>query len=169
MTDAISVTTTPRKSPQLAVAGPYDLESPQLPPTIKNKLLAQPPVSLMTLFKSNVPRPDHIQPPAKGVTPEGYYVVWVGQEVGIFYTWDNAAERVLGVSSNRYKKYNNFDEALRKYRSKYELGAVQAVPIPGGWFWSEDIHSDDDDPYSALTERSWDALEALTDHLSHVL
>ncbi|EGO28856.1 hypothetical protein SERLADRAFT_406237 [Serpula lacrymans var. lacrymans S7.9] len=85
--DAISVTTTPRKSPQLAVAGPYDLESPQLPPTIKNKLLAQPPVSLMTLFKSNVPRPDHIQPPAKGVTPEGYYVVWVGQEVGIFYTW----------------------------------------------------------------------------------
>jgi hypothetical protein len=31
--------------------------------------------------------PDSIKQPEAGFTPEGYYVVSVGQEVGVFYHW----------------------------------------------------------------------------------
>ncbi|KAI6001443.1 hypothetical protein EDD15DRAFT_2361849 [Pisolithus albus] len=34
-----------------------------------------------------IPHPSHILPPKSDVAVQGYYVITVGQEVGIFYTW----------------------------------------------------------------------------------
>ncbi|EGO30689.1 hypothetical protein SERLADRAFT_404752 [Serpula lacrymans var. lacrymans S7.9] len=55
-------------------------------------------------------------------------------EIGLFYTWDDCAKRVLGVSGNRFKRYRSFEEALGKYRQKYELGAVHTAAVPGSCF-----------------------------------
>jgi len=41
----------------------------------------------MGLYVPPIPHPDSIKQPEAGFTPEGYYVVSVGQEVGVFYHW----------------------------------------------------------------------------------
>ncbi|KAI5994858.1 hypothetical protein EDC04DRAFT_2613125 [Pisolithus marmoratus] len=58
----------------------------QFPPTPKYPLAAQP------------IHPDSIKPPTTPINE--FYVVIVGQEPGIFYSWNDAAARVLGVSKN---------------------------------------------------------------------
>ncbi|KAI5987213.1 hypothetical protein EDD15DRAFT_2141674, partial [Pisolithus albus] len=75
----------------------------------------------------DVPRPTSM--------PEGYYLVIVGQEVGIFYTWKDAALRVLEISSAVYYKCRTFQQALADYMAAYEKGELHAIPNPGGPFW----------------------------------
>ncbi|KAF8548285.1 hypothetical protein OG21DRAFT_1526587, partial [Imleria badia] len=64
-----------------------------------------------------------------------YYVITRGQEVGIFYDWNDVAERVNHVSGSRFKKYNTFDKALEVYTTKYNEKKLHPVPQVGGPFW----------------------------------
>jgi hypothetical protein len=40
-----------------------------------------------TLCQVTIPTPSEIHPPRAGETPEGFWVIIVGQEVGVFYRW----------------------------------------------------------------------------------
>ncbi|KAI5983047.1 hypothetical protein EDD15DRAFT_2152027, partial [Pisolithus albus] len=79
--------------------------------------------------------PDNIKPPTIPVNE--FYVVIVGQETGIFYSWRDAAARVLGVSKNIHFKCATFQEALRRYKNAYDCNEVQCVPNPGTQFYSQ--------------------------------
>ncbi|KAG1789325.1 hypothetical protein EV424DRAFT_1355794 [Suillus variegatus] len=81
------------------------------------------------------PTPDEIRPPQAGLKPEGFWVIIVGQEVGVFYCWADVAERTNFVSGSIQKRYPSFQQALHAYTVKYNERSVHAVPIPGGPFW----------------------------------
>ncbi|KAH7923678.1 hypothetical protein BV22DRAFT_1130496 [Leucogyrophana mollusca] len=80
------------------------------------------------------PHPDTIELPADGVRPTGFWVITVGQEVGIFYHWDDVAKRTNYISGAIQKKYPSFQEALQHYRTSYDLQLLSAVPVPNGPF-----------------------------------
>lgn len=40
-----------------------------------------------------------------------YYVVWQGRKTGIFHSWDDCKEQVLGFEGAIYKGFRNIDEA----------------------------------------------------------
>ncbi|KAG2040312.1 hypothetical protein BDR03DRAFT_844516, partial [Suillus americanus] len=61
-----------------------------------------------------------------GLTPEGFWVVTVGQEVGIFYSWADVAQRTNFVSGNIQKSYPSFQKAHEAYAAQYNAGRVQA-------------------------------------------
>ncbi|KAG1843319.1 hypothetical protein F4604DRAFT_1689562 [Suillus subluteus] len=82
-----------------------------------------------------VPKPSEIYPPRAGETPEGFWAITVGQEVGVFYHWANVAERTNFISGNVQKCYPSFQQALTAYTVKYNEGRVRAVPLPGDPFW----------------------------------
>ncbi|KAG2060966.1 hypothetical protein BDR06DRAFT_861117, partial [Suillus hirtellus] len=60
--------------------------------------------------------------------PEGFWVITVGQEVGIFYCWSviDVAEHTNFVSGNIQKGYPSFQEALEAYTVQYNEGRVRA-------------------------------------------
>ncbi|KAG1893160.1 uncharacterized protein F5891DRAFT_912917, partial [Suillus fuscotomentosus] len=86
-----------------------------------------------------VPDPSEILPPHGGLTPEGFWVITVGQEVGIFYHWVDVAERTNFVSGNVQKRYPSFQKAHEVYTVKHNEGRVRAVPFPGGPFWPSNL------------------------------
>ncbi|KAH7918251.1 hypothetical protein BV22DRAFT_1024895, partial [Leucogyrophana mollusca] len=81
------------------------------------------------------PHPDSIKLPTMGERPSGFWVITVGQEVGIFYDWNDVGRRTNHVSGAIQKKYPTFQEALQHYRRSYELQELSAVPVPNGPFW----------------------------------
>ncbi|KAI6027988.1 hypothetical protein BKA83DRAFT_4123827 [Pisolithus microcarpus] len=89
-----------------------------------------------------IPHPSHILLPKSNTTVQGYYVIMVGQEVGIFYNWPDVTACTNNVSRNTHKQCKSFSEVLKVYMQMYNKGCVQAVPIPGGPFWPEAEHSD---------------------------
>ncbi|KAG1871384.1 hypothetical protein F4604DRAFT_1926118 [Suillus subluteus] len=113
-----------------------------------------------------IPKPSEILPPCVGLTPDGFWVITVGQEVGIFYHWADVAERTNFVSGNVQKRYPSFQQAHEVYTVKYNEGRVRAVPTPGGPFWhsnpspaSPALSSDSDDLWSQVED--WE--ESLSD------
>ncbi|KAF8547020.1 hypothetical protein OG21DRAFT_1385096, partial [Imleria badia] len=80
-----------------------------------------------------IPRPSELFGPS--LPALAYYVITRGQEVGIFYDWNDVAKRVNHVSGSRFKKYNTFDEALEVYTTKYNEKKLHLVPQVGGPFW----------------------------------
>ena len=102
-------------------------------------------------YVAPIPHPSCILPPKRGSTVQGYYVITVGQEVGIFYTWHvslavryhfiyslyrpEVAARTNNISGNAHKRYTSFSQALYAYEKMYNKGCVRAVPVPGGPFW----------------------------------
>lgn len=124
------------------------------------------------------PTPGDIQAPHSGVDAEGFWVIIVGQEVGIFYTWyiwltstsniidgllrADVAERTNFISGNIQKWYPSFEKALAAYTVKYNEGSVRAVPIPGGPF-SPDVPSP---TLSATSDDLWSQVEDLSDSVS---
>ncbi|KAG1805957.1 uncharacterized protein BJ212DRAFT_1283106, partial [Suillus subaureus] len=92
-------------------------------------------VTLPSMLAIQVPKPSDIIPPCADLEPEGFWVVTVGQEVGIFYHWADVAERTHFVSSNIQKRYPLFQKALEVYTTQYNEGRLQAIPTPGGPFW----------------------------------
>ncbi|KAH7917999.1 hypothetical protein BV22DRAFT_979709, partial [Leucogyrophana mollusca] len=86
-------------------------------------------------YASTAPHPNSIQPPATGVRPTGYWVITVGQEVGVFYHWNDVAQRTNNVSGAIQQKYPSFQEALQNYAISYHRDEVRAVPAPNGPFW----------------------------------
>ncbi|KAI6109941.1 hypothetical protein F5141DRAFT_1215402 [Pisolithus sp. B1] len=79
--------------------------------------------------------PDDIELPTTPVNE--FYMVIAGQEPGIFYNWNDAAARVLGVSKNIHFKCASFQEALQCYKDAYYSNEVKCVPNPGMHFLSQ--------------------------------
>jgi hypothetical protein len=44
-----------------------------------------------------------------------YYVVWIGKQTGIFSSWDECKQYVLGVSGAKYKSFSSIEEAKQAY------------------------------------------------------
>jgi hypothetical protein len=57
------------------------------PPSTAISSHPQPQTVAQTLCQVTVPMPSDIHPPQAGETPEGFWVITVGQEVGVFYRW----------------------------------------------------------------------------------
>ncbi|KAI6027835.1 hypothetical protein BKA83DRAFT_4123722 [Pisolithus microcarpus] len=89
-----------------------------------------------------IPHPSRISLPKSNTAVQGYYVITVGQEVGIFYNWADVTACMNNISGNTHKQCKSFSEALKVYTRMYNKGCVRAVPIPGGPFWPEAEHSD---------------------------
>ncbi|KAI6018979.1 hypothetical protein BKA83DRAFT_39997, partial [Pisolithus microcarpus] len=81
------------------------------------------------------PNPSEIKPPSSDELAEGFYIVTVGQEVGIFFSWLNASEHVTNVPGAQHKCYCTFKDVLWAYTSKYNEGAVQVTLLAGSRFW----------------------------------
>ncbi|KAI6094921.1 hypothetical protein EDD17DRAFT_1499922, partial [Pisolithus thermaeus] len=94
---------------------------------------------------------------------QGYYVITVGQEVGIFYTWPDVTAHTNGISGNTHKQCKSFSEAIKVYTRMYNKGCVCAVPVPGGPFWPEAEQSDSSSSRSPSTSSAelWSELGKL--------
>ena len=119
----------------------------------------------VSAYTAPIPHPSCILPPKRGTTVQDYYVITVGQEVGIFYTWyvsltvrcyfiyslyrPEVAARTNNISGNAHKRYSSFPQALNAYEKMYNKGCVRAVPVPGGPFWPFDEQSDGDSSRSS--------------------
>jgi hypothetical protein len=57
------------------------------------------------------------------------YVVFYGKKPGIYSSWHEASEHVLGVRNAIHKKYNNYDHALRDFNAY--IGASTSSPELG--------------------------------------
>ncbi|KAI6008026.1 hypothetical protein EDC04DRAFT_2532577, partial [Pisolithus marmoratus] len=79
--------------------------------------------------------PDSIKPPTTPINE--FYVVIIGQEPGIFYSWNDAAARVLDVSKNVHFKCSTFQEALQHYKDAYYCNEVKCVAILGMHFYNQ--------------------------------
>lgn len=86
--ESISTTTTPLSSPTKSSLrkSTTSLKAPTTPTRVRTTS-AQPAVHHYGPYVPPIPHPDRIKGPERGLIPEGYYVVSVGQEVGIFYYW----------------------------------------------------------------------------------
>jgi len=81
ITETVSRTTTPSSSlhEELSPAKPSSQAKPPTP--------AIPATPRLGSYTPHIPHPDEIQAPEAGFIAEGFYVISVGQEVGIFYHW----------------------------------------------------------------------------------
>lgn len=53
---------------------------------------------------------------------KAFYVVTVGNEVGIFSSWDKAYKAIDGYPINLVKKFDNYDDAEKAYKSCSRFG-----------------------------------------------
>ncbi|KAI6137149.1 hypothetical protein F5141DRAFT_996178 [Pisolithus sp. B1] len=112
-----------------------------------------------------IPHPSDLAEPTS--KPEGFYLVIIGQEVSIFYTWKDAALWVLEISGAVYYKCKTFQQALANYTAAYNNGELHAIPTPGGPFWPTVLCM----PSPTLSEGEqsyWAKADDLTDVLSQV-
>ncbi|KAI5982467.1 hypothetical protein EDD15DRAFT_2377760 [Pisolithus albus] len=116
--------------------------------------------------------PDNIELPT---TPANeFYVVIVGQEPGIFYNWNDAASRVLGVSKNIHFKCATFQEALQRYKDAYYGNEVKCVPNPGTRFLSQSMLNTSSSSRSPPFEESasdveyWKEVDDLSEVMSNI-
>ncbi|SJL06989.1 uncharacterized protein ARMOST_10331 [Armillaria ostoyae] len=110
-----------------------------------------------------IPRPEDLpRPPAVWPPHNNFYVITSGQEVGIFFTWTETAERVIGVPENVYEWKNNYYDAVDIYRQAYNKEQVHVTPLAGSRFdvsiedeWgSLDWGSDDEDSFVAAMSQA---------------
>ncbi|KAI6015898.1 hypothetical protein BKA83DRAFT_4546725 [Pisolithus microcarpus] len=124
-------------SPALSLVSGQNRASDSSPvPSVRDRAAAPPSAksSELTPGKSRVPAND-IKIPTTPVNE--FYVVIIGQEPGIFYNWNDAAARVLGVSKNIHFKCTTFQDALQRYKSAYYSNEVKCVPNPGMRFLTQ--------------------------------
>ncbi|KAG2109132.1 hypothetical protein DEU56DRAFT_762485 [Suillus clintonianus] len=102
---------------------------------------------------ASIPIPSAIRPPRADQTPEGFWVITVGQEVGC----------VLPL------------RALAAYTARYDEGRVRAVPLAGGPFWPSPPESSPNPPSPTLSMGSsasedslWLQVEDLTETMSQL-
>ncbi|KAG1743565.1 uncharacterized protein EDB91DRAFT_1247063 [Suillus paluster] len=113
-----------------------------------------------------VPMPSDIHPPQADQTPEGFWVITVGQEVGVFYRCGNVQ-----------KHYVSFQQVLAAYTAGCDEDRVQAVPLAGGPFWPSTSESLPNPPSPTLSVGSsvssdsydlWLQVEDLTETMSQL-
>lgn len=100
-----------------------------------------------------IPRPEDLAGPEEGEITEGYYLVTVGQQCGIFFSWcvsvlplvgttlngchrDECHARVDGIVGSCYKKYPSWQEAYARYSRSRANGLVRAIPRPNSKYWT---------------------------------
>ncbi|KAI6096539.1 hypothetical protein EDD16DRAFT_1500192 [Pisolithus croceorrhizus] len=116
--------------------------------------------------------PNDIKLPATPVNK--FYVVIIGQEPGIFFNWNDAAIRVLGVSKNIHFKCATFQEALQRYRDAYYSNEVKCMPNPGTRFLTQGTLDTSGSSRSAPCEESasdveyWRHVDDLSEEMSNV-
>ncbi|KAI5984421.1 hypothetical protein EDD15DRAFT_2177252, partial [Pisolithus albus] len=115
--------------------------------------------------------PDDIELPTTPV--HEFYVVIVGQEQGIFYNWNDAAARVLGVSKNIHFKCASFQEALQRYKDAYYSNEVKCVPNPGTRFLSQTTLYASSSPSVTFEESAsdveyWKNVDDLSEEMSNI-
>jgi len=54
-----------------------------------------------------------------------YYVVWKGNKEGIFTTWDECKQQVLGVPGSKYKSFTTLIEAEHAYKNGWKSETTQ--------------------------------------------
>ncbi|KAH7904976.1 hypothetical protein BJ138DRAFT_994715, partial [Hygrophoropsis aurantiaca] len=81
-----------------------------------------------------IPHPDNLGGPRPGQVVKSYYAVTQGQEVGIYFNWPDAAERIHGVSDAKHQKYNHWVDAVEAYCATYNAGAVRVTHVRGSCF-----------------------------------
>ncbi|KAI6033543.1 hypothetical protein PISMIDRAFT_108403 [Pisolithus microcarpus 441] len=144
----IHSTKTTLRSPQkhspssvATITSPTTLASPSSTPQATHKLQStsafvtpRPSVPhTSTLHTAVIPHPSDIQWPT--TKPEGFYLMIVGKEVSIFYTWKDTAAQVLEISGTVHYKCKTFQQALADSTAAYRKGELHAIPTPGGPFW----------------------------------
>lgn len=55
-----------------------------------------------------------------------FYTVWSGKQPGVYLTWDECKQQVIGVEGSRYKSFPTIDEARRAF----EEGAPDIIRTP---------------------------------------
>jgi viroplasmin and RNaseH domain-containing protein len=45
-----------------------------------------------------------------------YYVVWQGNQPGIYDSWENCQREIRGYPDAKFKSYNSLDEARKAYK-----------------------------------------------------
>ncbi|EIW78050.1 hypothetical protein CONPUDRAFT_157215 [Coniophora puteana RWD-64-598 SS2] len=116
----------PQRSPPLAHA---PLPSPPSPAALS------PSQSVPTIPRPAIPHPSSFKKPAYHV--KKFYVVSRGQEVGIFYDWNEVGPRVHHVGSAVQRGYPTFEEALAVYTRDYKDGCLDPVPFENGPYWPQ--------------------------------
>ncbi|KAI6010077.1 hypothetical protein PISMIDRAFT_116317 [Pisolithus microcarpus 441] len=117
------------------------------------------------------PNPSEIKPPSSDEPAEGFYIVTVGQEVGIFFSWLDASEHVTNVPGAQHKHYHTFKDALRAYTSKYNEGAVRVTPLTGGCFWpSQSIPNltPPSTPSHTSSDEFWNHVDDISEIATHL-
>ncbi|PPQ78993.1 hypothetical protein CVT26_003939 [Gymnopilus dilepis] len=87
------------------------------------------------------PSPDDLRPHWRQYK---YYVVFKGEEIGIYGSWHEAAIRVASLRGSgraAWKRYRSWDAAQKAYRRAFYKGELAATPVVGGQF---DIHVNTD-------------------------
>ena len=135
--------------------------------------------------KALIPHPNDIKKPEIGAEVDAYFVVSVGQAVGVFYTWcamwkilcevytdilndrDRVYECIEGVSEAVYAPFHSFVAAHCVYEYHYHAKKLRACPIPGGMFWP--LNSGNSSPAASSSSGDlWDQLEDLSEHFNSI-
>lgn len=61
-----------------------------------------------------------------------YYVVWQGNEPGIYTSWDECQQQVKGVAKAQYKSFESLEEAKAAYQRPYDEVKGQKTTKPEG-------------------------------------
>ncbi|KAI6105164.1 hypothetical protein EDD16DRAFT_1710719 [Pisolithus croceorrhizus] len=117
------------------------------------------------------PNPSEIKPPTGGEVAEGFYIITVGQEVGIFFSWLDPSECVTNILGAQHKCYHTFKDVLQAYTHKYNEGAVWVMLGAGSCFWpSQSIPNPM--PPSTLSctslDEFWDQVDDISEIATHL-
>ncbi|KAH7904973.1 hypothetical protein BJ138DRAFT_1118903 [Hygrophoropsis aurantiaca] len=104
-------------------------------------------------------RPEELRSPRVGQAVKGFYVISKGQEVGIFYNWNDVSERVTSVSGARQEVFPSFEDTLEAYTDMYNRGSVVVAPIRGSHF--DTLRHNPPSPTDALWDEVGDIDESL--------
>ncbi|KAG6905793.1 hypothetical protein DXG01_000683 [Tephrocybe rancida] len=80
------------------------------------------------------PPPGTLEPPGPRTIIQGFYVVSVGQKVGIVFNWNIANSLITGIRGSSAVSYPTWKEALNVYTTLYDQHLLQAHILIGGPF-----------------------------------
>jgi hypothetical protein len=61
-------------------------------------------------------------------------VVFEGNTPGIYFTWHEHSVQVLGYKNARYKKYQNYEQALHDYNASLQATSPSQIALPSNCF-----------------------------------
>ncbi|KAG6809652.1 hypothetical protein H0H92_015319 [Tricholoma furcatifolium] len=139
-----------RTTPSWPPSSPATLTTPVRPPTtvpVQRALVQRVPPSdhLSTCrspaayFSGPRPHPSTLNPPPSGTAVEAYYLVSIGQRVGIFFDWDTVLSLTDGVPGSSVQPYGTWDAAFSRYRVYHVNNFLDCRILVGGAYDTEDV------------------------------